>query len=221
MFNLNIRLTLHPQKMSDKRIHILDVAEELFAEKGFEGTSVRDIAGQANVNLAMISYYFGSKEKLMTALVDYRAGYTRGILEEVQKDVNLEPFEKIDRLIDLYVEKITSNSKFHCIMTTHLPTLQSEEIKEMMTEIKFRNLETIRKIIAEGQKKKIFKQVDVELTVATIMGTITHFTSSKLLYLKIYKLDKSDDEGYHKKVVPKLKAHLKQLLRAHLDINNQ
>lgn len=206
--------------MSDKRTHILEVAEALFAEKGFEGTSVRDIAGQANVNLAMISYYFGSKEKLMTALVDYRAGYTRGILEELQKDENLAPFDKIDRLIDFYVDKITKNSKFHCIVTTHLPTLQSEEIKEMMTDIKFRNLETVRKIIAEGQKKKMFRQVDVELTVATIMGTITHFTSSKPLYLKIYKLDKTDEEGYHKKVVPKLKAHLKQLLRGHLELKN-
>lgn len=207
--------------MTDKRLHILDAAEELFAEHGFEGTSVRDIAGHASVNLAMISYYFGSKEKLLIALVEYRAGYTSGILEELHKDENLTPFDKIDRLIDMYVEKITNNSRFHCIMTTHLPTLKSEEIREMMTNIKFRNLENIRKIIAEGQEKKIFGQVDVELTVATIMGTITHFTSSKPLYLKIYNIEKSDEVGYHKKVVPKLKAHLKKLLRAHLDINKQ
>ncbi|HNP53387.1 MAG TPA: TetR family transcriptional regulator [Ferruginibacter sp.] len=50
--------------MSDKRQHIIENAEILFADKGFEGTSVRDIAKQAGVNLAMISYYFGSKEKL-------------------------------------------------------------------------------------------------------------------------------------------------------------
>lgn len=207
--------------MTDKRLHILDAAEELFADRGFEGTSVRDIAGLAGVNLAMISYYFGSKEKLLIALVEYRAGYTSGILEELHKDGNLSPFDKIDRLIDMYVEKITSNSRFHCIMTTHLPTLQSEEIREMMTNIKLRNLENIRKIISEGQEKKIFGQVDVELTVATIMGTITHFTSSKPLYLKIYNIEKSDEAGYHKKVVPKLKAHLKKLLRVHLDINKQ
>ncbi|MES1161400.1 MAG: TetR family transcriptional regulator, partial [Bacteroidota bacterium] len=51
--------------MSDKREHILIVAEELFGENGFDGTSVRDIAHKAGVNLAMISYYFGSKEKLL------------------------------------------------------------------------------------------------------------------------------------------------------------
>ena len=50
--------------MLDKRDQILEAAEELFAQKGFEGTSVRDLAKKAKVNVAMISYYFGSKEKL-------------------------------------------------------------------------------------------------------------------------------------------------------------
>ena len=43
----------------------MEAAEELFAEKGFSGTSVRDIADAADVNVAMISYYFGSKEKML------------------------------------------------------------------------------------------------------------------------------------------------------------
>ena len=48
-----------------KQIHILNVAEELIAQNGFENTSVREISKNANINVAMISYYFGSKEKMM------------------------------------------------------------------------------------------------------------------------------------------------------------
>ena len=55
--------------MADKKEHILIVAERFFGENGFDGTSIRDIAQKANVNLAMISYYFGSKEKLLEALM--------------------------------------------------------------------------------------------------------------------------------------------------------
>ena len=44
-----------------KQIHILNVAEELIAQNGFENTSVREISKNANINVAMISYYFGSK----------------------------------------------------------------------------------------------------------------------------------------------------------------
>ncbi|MBN8859897.1 MAG: TetR/AcrR family transcriptional regulator [Sphingobacteriales bacterium] len=207
--------------MTDKRIHILEVAERLFSEKGFDGTSVRDIAGQAGVNLAMISYYFGSKEKLMAALIDHRSGYTRGILEELNKDELLSPWDKIDKLIDLYVDKILNNYKFHCIMTQHLPTVQSDEIRETITEIKVLNFEQVKKIITEGQRKKVFRKVDMELTVGTVMGTITQVTLSKNLYQRLLNIDKNDEEGYRKKMIPKIKNHLKQLLKAHLDINNQ
>ena len=55
-------------KFSSKQLHILDIAEELIAENGFEETSVRQICAKAGVNIAMISYYFGSKEKMLTYL---------------------------------------------------------------------------------------------------------------------------------------------------------
>src|SRR5215469_9187736 len=97
--------------MSDnsKREHILVIAERLFGEKGFDGTSVRDIAQAAGVNLAMISYYFGSKEKLLEALVAYRSDYVFGILEEINKEQSLTPWDKIDRLVDFYVDRILNN----------------------------------------------------------------------------------------------------------------
>ncbi len=207
--------------MKDKRVHILDSAEALFAEKGFDGTSVRDIAGHAGVNLAMISYYFGSKEKLLVALIAHRSSYTHGILEELNKDEKLSPWNKIERLIDLYVDKIVNNYKFHCIMTMHLPTIQSDDIREMITDIKIRNFEQIKKIINEGQKNKVFRKVDMELTVGCVMGTLTQVTLSKSLYCRLMHIDKNDEEGYREKMIPKIKAHLKELLKAHLDIKNQ
>ncbi len=45
---------------------LLDAAEKLFAEKGFDGTSVRDITAEAKCNVAAVNYHFGSKEKLYT-----------------------------------------------------------------------------------------------------------------------------------------------------------
>jgi len=45
-------------EFSEKQLEILHVAEKLFATSGFDGTSVRDIAHEAQVNVAMINYYF-------------------------------------------------------------------------------------------------------------------------------------------------------------------
>ena len=43
---------------------LLNAAEELFCEKGFEGTSIRDIAASADCNIASVNYYFGGKQQL-------------------------------------------------------------------------------------------------------------------------------------------------------------
>jgi AcrR family transcriptional regulator len=45
---------------------LLDAAEQLFSEHGFDGASVRDIAATAGCNIAAVNYYFGSKDKLYT-----------------------------------------------------------------------------------------------------------------------------------------------------------
>jgi AcrR family transcriptional regulator len=60
------------QKQKDTRQRILDAAEELFMQHGFEGTSMRMVTGAAEVNLAAVNYHFGSKEELMQAVLRRR-----------------------------------------------------------------------------------------------------------------------------------------------------
>lgn len=56
----------------DTRQTILLAAERVFAEKGYNGASVRDIAKAAGANLGLIAYYFGSKDRLFVAVVNHR-----------------------------------------------------------------------------------------------------------------------------------------------------
>ena len=54
----------------DTATRILDAAERLFVEHGFEATSLRTITQQAEVNLAAVNYHFGSKKELIQAVLD-------------------------------------------------------------------------------------------------------------------------------------------------------
>ncbi len=75
---------------------ILDTAEELFAEKGYEATSVRDITSRAGCNLASVNYHFGGKQNLyatifqrmLSVLRDYRIAGLEQVIRE--PGVNLE-----------------------------------------------------------------------------------------------------------------------------------
>src|SRR5690242_11553921 len=55
---------------SEKRRHILEVALRHFADRGYAGTSVQDIANDAKVAKPMLYYYFESKNGLFQALID-------------------------------------------------------------------------------------------------------------------------------------------------------
>jgi AcrR family transcriptional regulator len=78
-----------PKKPSAKQIKILDAAEAVFVQRGFHGTSLRDIAKEAGVPLALLSYHFGSKDGLFRAVIERRgpanAASMRAALQEARK----------------------------------------------------------------------------------------------------------------------------------------
>src|SRR3954469_16883355 len=121
---------------SDKQIQIMEAAERLFADHGFAGTSVRDIAEAAAVNLAMISYYFGSKEKLMEAMFRYRGEHLTMQLQTILYNKELTPIQKVERLIDDYIDRIFKKQCFHKIMVREQMADNNGPIAEQIFQLK-------------------------------------------------------------------------------------
>ncbi|MGL5834402.1 MAG: TetR/AcrR family transcriptional regulator [Waterburya sp.] len=66
----------------DTKERILVIAERLFAERGFAGTTLRNVVREAGVNLAAVHYHFGSKEELFRAVVQR---FARPVVEQELK----------------------------------------------------------------------------------------------------------------------------------------
>lgn len=71
----------------DTRERILDAAERLFMAHGYDGTSMRQITSEAQVNLAAVNYHFGSKESLMQQVFRRRLGNLNEIRLKVLDDL--------------------------------------------------------------------------------------------------------------------------------------
>ena len=193
----------------------METAEVLFAEKGFNGTSVRDIAEKAHVNLAMISYYFGSKDKLLESLFDYRGEHVKLKLESMVEDKTLGSFEKLDLLIDHYIEKIMNQQCFSRIMLREQVVNHTGITAELITQMKKRNQQIISKLIHQGQKKGEFKRsIDIPLMMATLVGTAGHIIATQPYYREINNLQSMSDEEFQKHIKKKLSQHLKKLFKA-------
>ena len=169
-------------ELNDKQIQILQVAEKLFAEKGFDGTSVRDIAKAANINVAMVSYYFGSKEKMLEALIFFRISDLKMQLDNLLREP-LEPVEKINKLIALYIERVNKNKYIYQILHFEFSYKKRDMDFEAFNEVKRDNLELLQKIILEGQEKGVFKKdINIALIPPTILGTFFHVQMNRPFY---------------------------------------
>ena len=205
------------EEYSEKQVQIMEAAEKLFAEKGFDGTSVRDVAKEAGVNLAMISYYFGSKEKLMESLFKYRSQYITLQLESMLQNKELSSLEKVYLLIDNYIEKIMKQQCFHKIMAREQMMHLNGSTTKLLHEMKKTNQELIQQLIIEGQKRGEFKKkVDIPLMMTTLIGTASHLVTTQHFYRKINGLESFPDERFQKYIKKKLSNHLKSLFKATL-----
>ena len=199
-------------EFNEKQIEILQVAEQLFAEDGFDGTSVRDIAKKANINIAMISYYFGSKEKMLESLILYRISDMRIQLESLYNE-NIPPSSKIDKMIELYIGRINKNRCMYQILHFEFSTKKRELNFDGFTEVKKYNLNALSKIIQEGQNSGEFQQnINVALIPPLIMGTYFHFHMNKPFYLEIFNI--KSEEDYNNYIATTLTQHIQKTIKA-------
>lgn len=193
----------------------METAEILFAEKGFNGTSVRDIAEKANVNLAMISYYFGSKDKLLEALFSYRGEYIKLKLESMIENKELSSMEKMYRLIDHYIDKVMGQQCFSRIMAREQVVNHTGITAQLIFQMKKTNQALIGKMIHEGQRKGEFKKnVDVPLMMATLIGTANSMVTTQHYYREINNLQAMPEDEFNKHIRKKLSLHLKKIFKA-------
>ena len=212
----------HTTAYSDKQVLILDATERLFAEHGYDGTSVRDIAQEAGVNVAMISYYFGSKEKLMESMFVHRISASRMSLENLVNDKQMTPAEKLFQMIDDYVDRLMSNVCFHRIFLREQLANNMTAISSLIEDTKVANFQLIQKIIQEGQRKKVFtKHVDIVLLTGTLIGTLSQSIHSQQMYRRLLHLEDMAEDEFQLLYKKKIKQHLKHLFQASLTYDNK
>lgn len=220
MFNLNSCLILLHiftamsviSDFNEKQIQILLVAEALFAEKGFDGTSIRNIAKMAKINIAMVSYYFGSKERLLESLIFYRTKDLKIQIENLLVE-DLDPIAKINKLIEIYINRINSNKGIFRILHFEMATKKKELNIKSFYELRKSNLKSLEAIISEGQNKGVFrKDISIPLLTPTILGTFFHFHMNKEYFMDLLNINTED--SYNNYIRVNLTKHIQQTIKA-------
>jgi AcrR family transcriptional regulator len=155
------------------RAKIAAAAEGLFAELGYEGTAVRDIAKRAGVNGAMIHYYFGSKDGLYRAILEGAASKVRALL--VEASVSRASTEsRLAGFVDAYAAYILSQPNLARILYREMLT-GAKHLMRVAEKYAVTNYTILRDTMREGIKRGELRAIDAELAPISLMGMIVIF----------------------------------------------
>jgi AcrR family transcriptional regulator len=97
---------INPQADSSTEEKIKEAARKVFTQKGYAATRTRDIAEESGINLALLNYYFRSKEKLFEIVMAEKMQILLGVLMPVLNDPTTDLPTKIDRIVNNYIDML-------------------------------------------------------------------------------------------------------------------
>ncbi len=166
------------------RDKILEVAEALFARRGFAGVGLREVAEAAGLGKSSLFHHFASKVQLYLAVLERVLGRIQQQLEPVLR-ADLEPGQKLDSWVDALIDALAEHPATARLLLRALfedddfppdASPENQAVERALTSI----LQGARGVLRRGIEQGVFRPVSVSHTLQTLIGaTVFHFASGE------------------------------------------
>jgi len=183
---------MNPTEKNDEigvRERILNSAIKLFSDKGYHGSSMKEIAGGAGVNKASLFYYFNSKENLHNEII---INIPVQIEISVRNEINKVQGDR-ERLKAAFLEYIRRFSESH---STARIIIQSQfglgpDLPISIESILQRAKKPLMEVLESGVENGVFRKIDCDFISMAIFGMLQIFMRSSAREQKILKEEKT------------------------------
>jgi AcrR family transcriptional regulator len=169
-----------PAKESTTEERIKEAARKLFTQKGFAATRTRDIAEEAGINLALLNYYFRSKQKLFDlVMMENFQQFIKGITVNFSDETM--PFDqRIERIVVAYVDMLTRLPDLPMFILNEIRGNPSKIAARLQTELAPMRQNFFKQLIASNKEGKT--NLDPFHFVANLVGlTVFPFIARPIL----------------------------------------
>lgn len=127
-----VGLGISKSELTDTKTKILAVSNQLFAKQGFDGVSIRDIAQEAEVNVASINYHFKNKLNLFHEIFEYNYKWMEVKIEEISSQENIDTESMAWAVYSMFMQNGAAiKNSFEMIISDHLsPNHENTDPKE-------------------------------------------------------------------------------------------
>ena len=205
-------MAYHNEKDENSKARILEAATQLFAQKGFDGTSIREICKKANVNLCMISYYWGGKQELYNGIIDNliekQIEYSVNFLDLNRNPKSMSVDECADLLMSIS-EKFVDF--FYTNISSDLIVILLKEQQKPDFIVKSPVLDYMRAVIA----RVLNKEADDRLVIFKTLFMLSQVNSPRILPAFSLRLLGQDDfcEEDIKIIKENVKLYIKSVIK--------
>lgn len=168
----------------DRRLQILRVAVSLFSQKGFGGTTTREIAQAAGVSEAMVFRHYATKQELYTAILDHKicSGDAMNPEEMVAEAIRQKDDQAVFQQLALGALKHHEGDPEFQRLLLH-SALEGHELAEMFFDKFVRRVyELLGSYITERQRDGAMAQFDPAIVVRAFIGMIIHHSLNNNLW---------------------------------------
>ncbi len=182
---------------------IKQAARKLFTEKGFAAVKTRDIAEEAGINLALLNYYFRSKEKLFDIIMIENFDQFVQQLIPILGDESLSLDEILTQVTGSYIDMLTQNPDLPFFIMNEM---RSDSTKLQFVKDKMANVRAafIKRVEDTLLKKKI-SRTNMGHMMMNFMGLIIFPFVAQPIMMKVNKFNKNEFDALmeeRKKLVP-------------------
>src|SRR5918996_4689282 len=164
---------------------LLAAGTELFAERGYDGVPVTDIAHEARVNKAMINYHFGGKRGLYLAIVTTTFSDIATGAERLAESGEPAPVLLRD-LVALLAEAAARRNPHFPAMMLREAVSGGKHLDSEIIAYPLRVAEVVRRIVERGIREGAFRSVDPLLTHLSLVGSLLFFFATAPLRARMF-----------------------------------
>jgi len=202
---------MKPSSENETLLKILKAARNVFSKEGFNGARVDEIAKQANINKAMIYYYFKSKEELYDSVVD--SIFSKDSLKIINNSEENDPFLKLEKLIRLFFDKMESNKVERCSIIAREMVSRSDVFLRMRDKYWIPDFHLINDLLIKGKKDGIFHfESPSELITFTIQSHIIFYKINEVTYFDSDIFELLYPENNQERMIEYILSILKKML---------
>jgi len=177
---------------TDSRSKLLEVGTRLFSERGLNGVGIRELSLAAGTSISMISYHFGSKEGLYSAVLKQQFACFEEI-HELRRRIS-DPVAMIEEYLRWTFQRHRNNAyllRFYTSELTNPTAFFASVVLPVIDEV----IRTMAEVIEDGKSRQIFRE-EVNATNAAIAlaGMVNYFFLSSLATEQLIDHSPEQDE---------------------------